>query len=212
MRGECTSAAARHVSGAGGPAGDRRGCLIASQAVARSVHILSLLHDDDIGWLAQVGLRLSLPTIAPLVEEGMRTPFLYIILGGAFLVTSTIAAGTGEKSISLIQRGELVGELSFLDARPASATVRAARPSQVLAVARSEVVRKLQVDLAFAARFYRALGITLAMRLRNQTRGHEPGDEEPDLEQLGQVTVDEGRFAAIMRRLEGPTPAAGAAS
>ena len=38
--------------------------------------------------------------------------------------------------------------------------------AELLAVARSEVARKLQNDLAFAARFYRALGITVAMRLR----------------------------------------------
>ena len=170
--------------------------------MGRSVHILSLLHDDDIDWLAQVGLRLSVPPVAPLVEEGMRNPFLHIILSGAFLVTSSTPAA-GEKPISVIQRGELVGELSFLDARPPSATVRAARPSQVLAVARSEVLRKLGVDLGFAARFYRALGITLAMRLRAQTHGGEPGNDEVDLEQLGQVTVDEGHFEAIMCRLEG---------
>lgn len=176
--------------------------LLGSRRMARSVHILSLLDDDDIEWLVQVGLRLSLPPVAPLVEEGLRNPFLYIILRGAFLVTQCGTQGGGERSLSVIQRGELVGELSFLDARPPSATVRAALQSQVLAVARSEVARKLQNDLAFAARFYRALGITVAMRLRAQTRGGE-ADEEPDLEQLGLVTVDEGRFEAIMLRLEG---------
>ena len=180
--------------------------------MARSVHILSLLHDDDIDWLAQVGLRLSLPPVAPLVEEGMRNPFLHIILSGAFLVTSSTPATGNESPISVIQRGELVGELSFLDARPPSATVRAARPSQVLAIARSEVMRKLGVDLAFAARFYRALGITLAMRLRAQTHGGEPGNDEVDLELLGQATVDEGRFEAIMCRLEGQQPAGQAKS
>lgn len=184
--------------------------------MARSLHILSLLHDDDIDWLAQVGLRLSVPQVAPLVEEGMRSPFLYIILSGAFLVTSQTPPAGNETPISVVQRGELIGELSFLDARPPSATVRAARPAQVLAVARSEVMRKLSVDLAFAARFYRALGITLAMRLRAQTHGGEPGSDEVDLEQLGAASIDEGRFEAIMCRLEGPPePAqldAGAAS
>ena len=178
----------------------------------RPVHILSLLHDDDIEWLAQVGLRLNLAQVAPLVEEGMSNPFLYIILSGAFLVTSSVVGVTGERPISILQRGELVGELSFLDGRPPSATVRAARPSQVLAVSRSEVMRKLGADLGFAARFYRALGITAAMRLRTQTHGQEAADGEPDLEQLGPVTVDEGRFETIMCRLEAPQAGAGAAS
>ncbi|HEY0137405.1 MAG TPA: cyclic nucleotide-binding domain-containing protein [Nannocystis sp.] len=178
----------------------------------RPVHILSLLHDDDIDWLAQVGLRLNLAQMTPLVEEGIRNPFLYIILSGAFIVTSSVAGVTGERPISILQRGELVGELSFLDARPPSATVRAARPAQVLAVSRAEVMRKLSADLGFAARFYRALGITVAMRLRTQTHGQEAADEELDLEQLGPVTVDEGRFEAIMNRLEAPQADAGAAS
>ena len=169
----------------------------------RPVHILSLLQDDDIEWLAQVGVRLSLAQVAPLVEEGTRNPFLYIILAGTFIVTSSAIGTSGERAISILQRGELVGELSFLDARPPSATVRAARPAQVLAVARSEVMRKLAADVGFAARFYRALGITLAMRLRTQTHGQEAADEEVDLEQLDPVTVDEGRFEAIMRCLAG---------
>jgi CRP-like cAMP-binding protein len=176
------------------------------------MHILSLLHDDDIEWLAQVGLHLNLAQVAPLVEEGMRNPFLYIILSGAFLVTSSVSGVTGERPLSILQRGELVGELSFLDARPPSATVRAARPSQVLAVSRSEVMRRLASDLGFAARFYRALGITVAMRLRAQTHGHEAAEADVDLEHIGPVTVDEGRFEAIMNRLEDRQADAGAAS
>jgi CRP/FNR family cyclic AMP-dependent transcriptional regulator len=171
----------------------------------RSVHILGLLRDEDIAWIAQAGLRVSLPPGAPLVEEGRRNSFLHIILSGAFLVTSR---STGDRHISVMQRGEVIGELSFLDARPPSATVRAVRASSVLAIARTEVARKLEVDLGFASRFYKALGITLAMRLRNLTRGGGPAPPEEELDlgafgSLGHGAVDDERFEAIMRQLAG---------
>lgn len=164
----------------------------------RGVHILGLLRDEDIEWIARVGLRISLPAGQPLVEEGRRNSFLHIIVGGAFLVTSR---STGDRHISVMQRGEVIGELSFLDARPPSATVRAVRASQVLAITRSEVARKLDTDLGFASRFYRALGVTLAVRLRNLTRG-EAAEEETDAGP-GSGEADEARFEAVMRRLSG---------
>jgi CRP/FNR family cyclic AMP-dependent transcriptional regulator len=165
--------------------------------VTRGVHILGLLRDEDIEWIAQVGLRVNLPAGQPLVEEGRRNSFLHIILAGAFLVTSR---STGERHISVMQRGEVIGELSFLDARPPSATVRAVRASQVLAITRSEVARKLESDLGFGSRFYRALGITLAIRLRALTRGGSP-EEDVDAQKPG--PADEARFEAIMQRLAG---------
>lgn len=165
----------------------------------RCVHILGLLRDEDIDFIAQAGLRVTLPPGAPLVEEGRRNSFLHIILSGAFLVTSR---STGDRQISVMQRGEVIGELSFLDARPPSATVRAVRASSVLAIARTEVGRRLDADLAFASRFYRALGITLAMRLRNLTHGGRPPEDEVDVDALERAADDE-RFEAIMRRLGG---------
>lgn len=164
--------------------------------MTRSAHILGLLRDEDIDWIAQVGLRVTLPAGQPLVEEGRRNSFLHIILSGAFLVTSR---STGDRQISVMQRGEVIGELSFLDARPPSATVRAVRASQVLAITRSEVGRKLESDLGFGSRFYKALGITLAIRLRALTRG---GAAEED-EGSERAAMDEARFEAMMRRLTG---------
>jgi CRP/FNR family cyclic AMP-dependent transcriptional regulator len=167
--------------------------------MTRGVHILGLLHDEDIAWIAHTGLRVSLSPGQPLVEEDRRNSFLHIITAGAFLVTSR---STGDRQISVMQRGEVIGELSFLDMRPPSATVRAVRASQVLAIARTEVARKLELDLGFASRFYRALGITLAIRLRNLTRGGAPeGEIAAHAPELG--TVDEARFEAIMRTLAG---------
>lgn len=166
----------------------------------RSVHILGLLRDEDIAFIADAGLRVNLPPGAPLVEEGRRNSFLHIILSGAFLVTSR---STGDRHISVMQRGEVIGELSFLDARPPSATVRAVRASSVLAIPRTEVGRRLDVDLGFASRFYRALGITLAMRLRALTHGGKPPEEEVDVEAIERGASDEVRFEAIMRRLGG---------
>ena len=61
----------------------------------------------------------------------------------------------------------VVGEMSFLDSQPPSASVRAVKKSWVLAISRKSLTDKLASDMAFAARFYRALGVFLSDRLRS---------------------------------------------
>src|SRR6185436_6178421 len=71
------------------------------------------------------------------------------------------------KDIANLMCGEVAGEMSFLDSRPPSASVRALEKCSVLAIPKSRLSQKLETDTAFAARFYRALGVFLSDRLRN---------------------------------------------
>jgi CRP/FNR family transcriptional regulator, cyclic AMP receptor protein len=59
-----------------------------------------------------------------------------------------------------------MGEMSFVDQAPPSATVQAMEPSFVLDIPRRRLNAKLAEDAGFAARFYRALSMFLAARLR----------------------------------------------
>lgn len=58
-----------------------------------------------------------------------------------------------------------------MDSRPASATVTSVTAAKVLRIPREAVNAKLKIDLAFAARFYRAIAVFMAYRLRRQTVG-----------------------------------------
>jgi CRP-like cAMP-binding protein len=176
----------------------------------KALFILGDLSDADIEWLAENAQRRDLREASVLVEQGRHSADVFIVLEGRFSVR--IDGNTGAEINSLLP-GEFVGELSFLDSRPASATVVASTPSVVAAIPRSVLSEKLERDLAFAARFYRALGVFLAHRLRrltvkkesqgigNPSRENDEVDDELDPELLESVALAAKRFDWIKSRL-----------
>lgn len=129
--------------------------------------ILGLLSDSDIEWIAAVGRRVDIPRDGVRVKEGEPIPFVDLLLRGSLSVHTRAA---GSREIGRVSPGEWIGELSFLDSRPPSATLRACEESVSLALPRDELVTKLRWDAEFASRFYRALGVLLAHRLRRLNR------------------------------------------
>ena len=118
------------------------------------------------------------------------------------------------REISRLKTGEVVGEISFVDASPPSTTVSAAGEAVVLVLSKSLLQDRFAADSAFAARFYRALAVFLADRLRARTRDLEYGrtgdldtDEmladELDPGVLDTVAQAGDRFTRLLRTLEG---------
>ena len=171
--------------------------------------ILSELADGDVDWMIRSGRKTDVRAGTVLIEEGKPIEVLYVLLEGQLAVS---LAALGGKEIARLQSGEILGELSFLDSRPPSASVTAIEPCTVLAIPRYRLHEKLEEDSAFAARFYRALGVFLASRLRRsqQRLGYE-GDrilddeieheDELDPEVLDHVALAGARFDWMLRRL-----------
>jgi bacteriocin-type transport-associated protein len=169
------------------------------------------LSDGDIEWLIAIGERKNFPAGSVLIQEGKPIEEVYILLDGQLSVL--VAASQRNLTINTLQKGEIVGELSFLDSRPPSATVVAATDSIVLAISRDKLRSKLARDTAFAARFYRALGVFLADRLRNTTQwlgygssdslrveDHAAGEIDPEL--LDSVAIGAKRFELLVERFK----------
>lgn len=93
---------------------------------------------------------------------------LYILLQGNLTVLfSTIDNGqTVERELAQRASGEIVGEMSFVEAGTASATIKCADSSLLLALPQKLLREKLQRDRGFATRFYRAISLVLIDRLR----------------------------------------------
>ena len=122
----------------------------------KALYIWGELDDTDIEWLEDNGSREHLPAGATLIREGQPVDSLAVVLDGCLAVT----ARDGTEVASLFS-GEIVGEISFVDSRPPSASVTAAQDSQILVVPRDILREQLSKDTAFAARFYRALAVFL---------------------------------------------------
>jgi bacteriocin-type transport-associated protein len=129
--------------------------------------ILRELEDSDVDWLIQTGQRQQVTPGTVLIHEGQPVDTLYILLAGALVVSISALEG---RQIARLSTGEVVGEMSFIDSHPPSATVQTLEESVVLAISRKQLAEKLRQDVGFAARFYRALAILLSHRLRGTVK------------------------------------------
>ena len=169
------------------------------------------LNDQDIEWMVDVGETRSVPAGDVLIHEGQPFDAIFIVLDGALSVE---IAALGNKEINRLGGGEIVGEMSFVDARPPSATVRAIEKSTVFAVPRSDLAARLDEQPEFAVRFYRAICLFLSDRLRSSVAlmGYE-GDQEMEMDVeyedelnpgvLDSIHLAGSRFDAMLKRLLG---------
>lgn len=89
---------------------------------------------DDCKVLAQIVQLRQLEDGQGLFEEGAIDHTVYLVTDGRLAVTK----GGGEQSTTLhvLEKGDLAGELSFVDGTPHSATLKALGPAAVMALER----------------------------------------------------------------------------
>jgi CRP/FNR family transcriptional regulator, cyclic AMP receptor protein len=171
------------------------------------LYILGQFNDADVDWLAQHGTRRALADGDTIVREGRAIDTLFITLSGRFRVS----LGDGQE-VARLGAGEVVGEIAFVDSAPPSATVAATGAASVLALPHALLRQRLAADPPFAARFYRALAIFLADRLRATTRRLGYGatgdldndavlEDELDAGVLDTLSQAGDRFTRLLRTL-----------
>lgn len=159
------------------------------------------LSDADIEWMCEAGHTRSLAAGGRLIEAGHAVDDISLVLRGE------LAVYAGGNEIARLGEGEIVGELSFLDARPPYASVEAVEPSIVLCVPHGAVHARFAREPTFGTRFYRSLGVFLASRLR-QTVGQlgvfgerdSLAENDPSIDEIDPDVLD--RSALAGRRFE----------
>jgi CRP-like cAMP-binding protein len=169
----------------------------------KALYFLGILNDSDIDWLVAAGRRREVAAGIALIEEGGPLDSVFLVIDGAFAVRTRAVDG---REIARLMSGEVMGEMSFVDRAPPSATVQALELSFVLEIPRRRLNSRLAEDPGFAARFYRALSMFLAARLRTTNAalaGNHSGDSEEEMEfdALDDVSMAGTRFDWIQRRL-----------
>jgi CRP-like cAMP-binding protein len=174
--------------------------------------ILGQLSDADVAWFATHGERRKCAEGTELIAFGTHIDHLYIILDGEMAVLT-------DKGIRVasVASGDVLGEMSLIDASPTSASIRVERDATVLALPVEALRAKLESDEGFSSRFYRALSLFLAHRLRDTMRRLEgvrvpPPDPDKALVDTVHPTVASGlrlaeaRFEGLIRTLAGRSP------
>ncbi|MDP2822438.1 MAG: cyclic nucleotide-binding domain-containing protein [Sulfuritalea sp.] len=179
------------------------------------LYILGQLDDADVEWLATNGRREKLPKGTVVIENGVRSDNLYIVIDGRLAVVLPNGFRLAEVGV-----GEILGEISLVISSPPTASVVVEEDCVVLAVSQLKLRKQLQRDAAFAGRFYRALAVFLANRMRSTLStlgyGNAPAtqagkaiadeDDEQDADLLDDEVLDEVynaglRFERLLKKL-----------
>lgn len=170
------------------------------------LYLLGQLSDADVHWMGQAGERQKLASGTSLIQFGVTTKHIYIVLDGELVIQSN----TGIE-FARVGTGEVLGEMSLLDERPPSASVKTATEVTLLALDKKVLKAKLDKDMAFSSRFYRSLAVFLSNRMRttiaNLGYGSAPEQaedpDELDSNVLDNVHLAGARFDRLLKTLMG---------
>jgi len=121
-----------------------------------------------------------------LLRQGIPVEAMY------FLLTGTLSVELEKpqpRQLAEIESGEVVGEISLLDSRPSTASIRALDESLLLEIRHDALKPKLETDLGLQARLYKSLGMFLAQRMRSTilTLGYGEDRSEEDEEEIDEI-------------------------
>ncbi len=142
-----------------------------TEETAEGIGIQDLTQLDMLQWVDIVSVQgllqncpvLSLSEGEILLEAGSANRTMFMILDGRFGVFLDSECG---ESIAELKKGETIGELSVIDDRPASATVKALEACRVLAVDEDSFWLLVAASHAFSSN----LLILLSKRMRDTNR------------------------------------------
>jgi CRP/FNR family cyclic AMP-dependent transcriptional regulator len=174
----------------------------------KALFFLGILSDGDVEWMIRNGAKTRVPAGTALIHQGKPTDSLYFVLDGEFEVFTSKAP-----HLAILRAGEVMGEISFVDSRPPTASVKARMESQVGVVPRTLLAAKLKEDLGFSSRLYRAMATFMADRLRTTVGNFGTGTLEldEDIEDTDEVashlmdniSMAGARFSEMQRRTWG---------
>src|SRR5258708_11907150 len=129
----------------------------------KALFFLGILNDADIDWLLANGLKREVLPGVCLIAEGKPIDSIFLVLDGRLSVS---IAALENREVAQLMSGEIVGEMSFVDSNPPSASVGALERTFVLAIPKTRLRAKLDSDAMFASRFYPAIAVLPPDRLR----------------------------------------------
>jgi len=142
----------------------------ASRALpAPSDDVLLLGHWDEAEWRMLLGRchpqRVRSNEIV--IRRGAHERQLYLVALGRFEVGSSFVDGTSLTSLARISAGSIIGEQSFFDGLPRSASVWASGDGEVLRLEFEQYQTFAREQPELARDFVFAIGRVLSVRLRN---------------------------------------------
>ena len=142
--------------------------ILSNADLLRRVPLFALLTESQAQQIADAVIKRRFKRGDRIVEQGLKSNALYIILSGRARVLASDSRGR-EVILATLQPGDYIGEMSLIDNEPHSATVRAEVQTDVLMLGRSEFARCMPESSSMAYAVMRVL----VQRLRHSVRNIE---------------------------------------
>ena len=134
-----------------------------------ALDIFQQLRQEDIHWILASSELRTLSSNSVLVREDDPSDTIFFVADGLFEVYAVREPPAGRLKVGQLGPGDVIGEISWLDRKPVSASVRSLETGAVMALSTALLERKLGEDPKFAARFFRGIATLTAGRLRKTT-------------------------------------------
>ena len=92
-----------------------------------------------------------------LVNEGASDDHVHVVVSGALAVARQLQPGGQWVNLNVLTRGDLAGELAFMDGKPHYAALRAAGPTRVFSLKRENLESLLTREPLIVYRVMRAI-------------------------------------------------------
>lgn len=125
--------------------------------------LLFSLDESHREWLLSASREIELPAGALLVQEGQQVEDFYILIEG---VLSVFHPEQQDKPIASVGPGQVIGEMSFVEGLPASASVKAVERCMLLRIPFQLVRQEIACNKSFGLDFNTAVLQILSGRLR----------------------------------------------
>lgn len=145
--------------------------------------------DDLIAWLEASGQMTRIDASQPLIVEGNLSSSVYVLVDGELSVQTTDPSGN-QKQLAILGHGAIVGEMSWLENRPAVATVLALSPCKLLALKPSVLESLAEDDPKLSADLHWIIARKLASQINRQNAWiHRNSEAGVEIEPLRKVFV-----------------------
>ena len=143
--------------------------------------LLKELSNSDIDWIRATSNQREVLAGEILIHKGQTVNSLHILISGTLAVTVSVTEKnllqnafevlenreSLDKEITKLVSGEIVGQIPLLNTWRNTTTVKAIEKSVILSISGQVLQTKLEQDIDFATRFYRAITILLADKIQS---------------------------------------------
>jgi len=125
------------------------------------------LSEEERDWLVSSSETLHFGSGDTVIAEGSVIDSLLLIKSGFLRVTRIYLDEICAEFAGPLGPGEVIGEMSLMDGKGASASLVADGPAEILSVPKDVLLERLTNDIGFAARFYESLFLDVTRKLRS---------------------------------------------